>query len=64
MLSLRGEEDPGHMWGIDFLEEFMDKIPTMGLQNFVKSDQVIFFKFIVVVVYFLQIIDINCQAVY
>ena len=42
MLSLRGGGGgtPGICGEFDFPEEFLDKIPTVGPQNLVKSDQI------------------------
>ena len=32
--------NPGICWAFDFSEEFLVKIPTVGPQNLVKSDQI------------------------
>ena len=40
MLSPRGGGDPGICGAFDFSEEFLVKIPTIGPQNLVKSDQI------------------------
>ena len=45
MLSPRGlggggGVNPGICWAFDFSEEFLVKIPTVGPQNLVKSDQI------------------------
>ena len=39
MLSPRGGGTPGICGACDFSEEFIVKIPTVGPQNLVKSDQ-------------------------
>ena len=69
MLSPRKGVGELGVWGaFDFSEEFLVRISTVGPQNWVKPDQiphhgeVISLKFIVVVVYILEITDINCQA--
>ena len=36
----RGGGNPGRSGEFDFSEEFLVKIPTMGPQNLVKSDQI------------------------
>ena len=56
---------PGIRGAFDFSEEVLVKIPTVGPQNWVKYPhlgEVISLKLIVVAVYILQIIVINCQA--
>ena len=40
MLSPRGGGTPGICGAFDFSEEFLVKIPTVGPQNLVKSDQI------------------------
>ena len=72
MLSLRGEGEGtlGICGALTFWKNFWSKSPPWDSKiwsNQIKCPhpgEVIFFKFMVVVVYYLQIIDINCQAVY